>query len=205
LYRSEIPGSSGFKEVDFLTVDVLELRVAIDVLAPFLGLAVGLQTITQFVQKLDDDRATWPAPRSGLGFEFDHFVGISFSHCCSISLGCGFMRSMRRQTVKIKPFSEGILRAALRPWCAAEKEAQFDPAIALAVFSTSEIAINPAALAQTLRDCIAAHPLIEGRCSRTIVRAEQERNGIRVLSNGKGRVLPRQLRSRCKCTVRESP
>jgi glycine/D-amino acid oxidase-like deaminating enzyme len=77
------------------------------------------------------------------------------------------------------------LRAALRPWCAAEKEAEFDPAIALAVFSTPEIAINPSALAQTLRDCIAAHPLIEVRCSRTIIRAEQERNGIRILSNGK--------------------
>jgi glycine/D-amino acid oxidase-like deaminating enzyme len=77
------------------------------------------------------------------------------------------------------------LRAALRPWSSAEKEAEFDPAIAVTVFSTPEIAINPSALAQTLRECIAAHPQIEVRCDRTIVRAEKERNGIRVLSSGK--------------------
>jgi hypothetical protein len=77
------------------------------------------------------------------------------------------------------------LAAALRPWSAAEKEEEFDPAIALAVFSTPEIAINPSSLAQTLRECIAAHPLIEVRCGRTIIRADEECNGIRVLSNGK--------------------
>jgi glycine/D-amino acid oxidase-like deaminating enzyme len=76
------------------------------------------------------------------------------------------------------------LRAALRPWSAAEKDAEFDSAIALRVFSTPEIAINPSALAQTVRECIAAHPRIEVRCSRTIVRAEQERSGIGVLSDG---------------------
>src|SRR6516164_8175674 len=77
------------------------------------------------------------------------------------------------------------LRAALRPWSAAQREAEFDPAIALAVFSTPEIAINPSALAQILRDRVAAHPQIEVRCNRTVVRAEEERNGIRVLNNGK--------------------
>lgn len=76
------------------------------------------------------------------------------------------------------------LRAALRPWSAAEKEADFDPAIALAVFSTPEIAINPSALAHTLRECIAAHPLIEARCNRTIVGAKEETDGIYVMSNG---------------------
>ena len=76
------------------------------------------------------------------------------------------------------------LRAALRPWSVAEREAEFDPAIALAVFSTPEIAINPSVLAQILRDCVAAHPLIEVRCNRTVVRAEKERNGIRVLNDG---------------------
>jgi glycine/D-amino acid oxidase-like deaminating enzyme len=76
------------------------------------------------------------------------------------------------------------LRTPLRPWSAAEKEAEFDPAIALAVFSTPEIAINPSALAQTLRESIAAHPLIEVRCNRTIVGAKEETDGICVLSNG---------------------
>jgi glycine/D-amino acid oxidase-like deaminating enzyme len=77
------------------------------------------------------------------------------------------------------------LQAELRPWSVAEKEAEFDPAIAVAVFATPEIAINPSALAHTVRECIAARPQIEVRCNRTIVRAEEERNGIRVLSNGK--------------------
>jgi glycine/D-amino acid oxidase-like deaminating enzyme len=77
------------------------------------------------------------------------------------------------------------LQAALRRWSAAEKGSEFDPAIALAAFSTPEIAINPSALAQSLQECIASHPLIEVRCSRTIVGAEQERTKILVLSNGK--------------------
>jgi len=76
------------------------------------------------------------------------------------------------------------LRAALRPWSAVEKEAEFNPAIVLAVFSTPEIAINPSALAEIVRECTASHPLIEVRCGRTVVRAEEGRNGIRVLSSG---------------------
>ena len=77
------------------------------------------------------------------------------------------------------------LHAPLRPWSSAEIEAEFDPAIAVAVFSTPEIAINPSALAETLRECIAAHPQIEALCNRTVVRAEEERNGICILSDGK--------------------
>ena len=42
----------GFQEGGRLVCDVLELRVAVDVLLPFLGLAVRLQTIAQIVQKL---------------------------------------------------------------------------------------------------------------------------------------------------------
>ena len=76
------------------------------------------------------------------------------------------------------------LGAALRPWSAAEREAQFDPTAALAAFSTPEIAINPLALARIIGKCIAAHPLIEVRCNRTIVGGEEERDGIRVLSEG---------------------
>jgi glycine/D-amino acid oxidase-like deaminating enzyme len=77
------------------------------------------------------------------------------------------------------------LRAALQPWSAAQREAEFDPSIALAVFSTPEIAINPSTFARILRKRIATHPLIEVRCNRTIVRAEEVGNGIRVQSNGK--------------------
>ncbi len=76
------------------------------------------------------------------------------------------------------------LRAALRPWSTTEKGAEFDPAIALAAFYTPEVAINPLALAQTLRERIGAHPLIEVRCSRRVVGAEEDRDGIHVLSKG---------------------
>jgi glycine/D-amino acid oxidase-like deaminating enzyme len=76
------------------------------------------------------------------------------------------------------------LGSALRPWSAAEREAMFDPAIARAAVSTPEIAINPIALAQTLRECIAAHPLIEVRCNRTVIGVEEQRDGIHVLSDG---------------------
>ena len=76
------------------------------------------------------------------------------------------------------------LGAPLRLWSAAEKEAEFDPAIALAAVSTPEIAINPVALAQILRECMTAHPLIEVRCSRTVLGAEEERDRICVLSDG---------------------
>ena len=77
------------------------------------------------------------------------------------------------------------LTAPLRPWSAVEKEAEFDPAIVLAAFSTPEIAINPIALARTLRECIRAQPLIEVRCNHTVIGAEENRNGIRVLSKGR--------------------
>jgi len=78
------------------------------------------------------------------------------------------------------------LRAALRFWSAGEKDAEFDPVIALTAVSTPEIAIDPVALARIIRECIAAHPLIEVRCNRTVVGAEEERAGIRVLSEGEG-------------------
>jgi glycine/D-amino acid oxidase-like deaminating enzyme len=76
------------------------------------------------------------------------------------------------------------LGAPLRPWSAAEKEAEFDPAIAIAAVSTPEIAINPQVLAPILRECIAAHPLIEVRCGRTVLGAKMERDQICVLSEG---------------------
>jgi glycine/D-amino acid oxidase-like deaminating enzyme len=77
------------------------------------------------------------------------------------------------------------LSAPLRSWTAAEKEAEFDPTTALAVFSTPEIAINPIELAQRVRECVASLPHIEVRCSRTIVGALEERDGIQVLSEGR--------------------
>jgi len=76
------------------------------------------------------------------------------------------------------------LRTPLRIWSAAEKDAEFDPAVALAAVSTPEIAINPTPLARTLRECIADCPFIEVRCNCTVVRAERESDKIRVLIEG---------------------
>jgi len=76
------------------------------------------------------------------------------------------------------------LRSVLRPWSAAQIDEAFDPAIATAAFDTPEVAINPRKLAHAIREIIAAHPRIEVRCNRIIVGANEEREGIRVWSNG---------------------
>jgi glycine/D-amino acid oxidase-like deaminating enzyme len=76
------------------------------------------------------------------------------------------------------------LNAPLRLWSAAEKAVEFDQEVALAAVSTPEIAINPVALAETLRDCIAAHPLIEVRRRCTVLGAEMERDRVCVLNEG---------------------
>jgi hypothetical protein len=78
------------------------------------------------------------------------------------------------------------LSAPLRHWSAAEKATEFDPENALAAISTPEVAINPIALAQILREYIAVHPLIEVRCGRTVLGAEIEHDRICVLSDGHG-------------------
>ena len=48
-----------------------------------------------------------------------------------------------------------------RPWSTAEREAEFDCGIALAAFDTPEVAINPVALAQALRERIHSDRRIE--------------------------------------------
>jgi glycine/D-amino acid oxidase-like deaminating enzyme len=78
-----------------------------------------------------------------------------------------------------------ILHAPLRRWSAAETAAEFDPAMALAAVSSPEIAIDPVALAQIVRKCIAANPRIEVRCGSTVVGAEIEGVPIAVLSEGR--------------------
>jgi glycine/D-amino acid oxidase-like deaminating enzyme len=76
------------------------------------------------------------------------------------------------------------LRATLRAWSAAERESEFEAAFALAAFSTPEVAINPSALAQLLRERIAAQPRIEVRCNRTVVEAMEECDGMHVVTEG---------------------
>jgi glycine/D-amino acid oxidase-like deaminating enzyme len=67
---------------------------------------------------------------------------------------------------------------------ATQIETEFNPAVVLASVSTPEVAINPVALAQTIRDCIVTHPLIEVRCNHTVIRAKQECGRITILSEG---------------------
>ena len=77
------------------------------------------------------------------------------------------------------------LSAPLREWSAAEREAAFDPDIAIAAVSTPEIAINPTSLAETVNECILAHPLIEVHTNRTVIGAKQTEDGIHVLAEAR--------------------
>ena len=77
------------------------------------------------------------------------------------------------------------LQSPLREWSAAEKATAFNPELALAALSTPEIAINPIALAHKLRECIAARPLIEVHCGRTVIDVKLDRLRICVHSEGK--------------------
>jgi glycine/D-amino acid oxidase-like deaminating enzyme len=72
----------------------------------------------------------------------------------------------------------------LRSWSTSERQAEFDPEIALAVFDTPEIAINPIALADSLRKCVAAQPRIQIRMNRTVLRAHVTDSGIAIESDG---------------------
>lgn len=78
------------------------------------------------------------------------------------------------------------LHEPLRPWSAAEKEMAFDPTIAVAAISTPEVAINPVALALSIRDRFDDHPLIETRCNRKVVGVNAETGGMSVLSEEQG-------------------
>jgi hypothetical protein len=55
----------------------------------------------------------------------------------------------------------------------------------LPAVSTPEIAINPTSLAETVNECILAHPLIEVHNNRTVIGAKQTEDGIRVLAEAR--------------------
>jgi glycine/D-amino acid oxidase-like deaminating enzyme len=59
-----------------------------------------------------------------------------------------------------------------RPWSAAEREAEFDCGIALAAFDSPELAINPVALAQALRERIHSDRRIEVRLAHEVLSVE---------------------------------
>jgi hypothetical protein len=71
-----------------------------------------------------------------------------------------------------------------RLWSADEREAAFNPEVAMSVFDTPEVAINPINLANALRRCVADHPWIETRLRRFITGVEDEGWALRVTSKG---------------------
>lgn len=77
------------------------------------------------------------------------------------------------------------LGEALRPWSQAEIEGEFDPLIAVAAVASPEIAINPVALANNVRERIAQDPLIEVQYGRTVVGAEFASDGPCVRTTAK--------------------
>ena len=73
------------------------------------------------------------------------------------------------------------LHAGLRPWSRAEREAHFDPRIALAAFDTPEVAIDPVALAGAVRSRVHADPRIEVRTGHEVV-AVEDGSGLEVVA-----------------------
>jgi len=76
-----------------------------------------------------------------------------------------------------------------RPWSAAERGAQFDSDIAVAAFESPEVAINPVALAQALRERIHSDPRIEVRLAHHVRAVEDVDDPVVVTgaSNGPAR------------------
>ncbi len=72
------------------------------------------------------------------------------------------------------------LARPLRRWSAAERNAAFDPEIALEVLETPEVAISPEDLARQLRSCVSNHPRIELRLGSQVRRADRAEGGIRI-------------------------
>jgi glycine/D-amino acid oxidase-like deaminating enzyme len=68
-----------------------------------------------------------------------------------------------------------------RRWTAAQREASFNADLAVDAYETPEVAINPLVVAEALRQCISAHPLIETRLGCEIVDAVEEPSHISVL------------------------
>lgn len=61
------------------------------------------------------------------------------------------------------------LSAEPRMWSAAEREAEFDPEVALAAFDTPEVAIDPVTLAAAVRERVMAEPRISVRLEHEVL------------------------------------
>ena len=71
----------------------------------------------------------------------------------------------------------GDVSAPVRRWSDAEVKEHFDPSIALAVFGSPEVAIDPLMLAELVRARIAADPRIEVRTGRVVESVRRQSDG----------------------------
>jgi glycine/D-amino acid oxidase-like deaminating enzyme len=72
------------------------------------------------------------------------------------------------------------LNGAVRMWSPAEREAQFDPLVAVAAFDTPEVAIDPTALAEAIRNRVRAERRIDIRLRHNVISVE-DRDGLEVV------------------------
>jgi hypothetical protein len=75
-----------------------------------------------------------------------------------------------------------------RVWSEAEREAQFDPQVALAAFDTAEVAIDPAALAVAVRNRIGADRRIDVRLGHQVTSVD-DANGLEVVLQAPGGIV----------------
>jgi glycine/D-amino acid oxidase-like deaminating enzyme len=72
------------------------------------------------------------------------------------------------------------LADAPRTWSEAEREAQFDPQVAMAAFDTPEVAIDPVTLAEAVRKSIEADPRIDVRLGHQVTSVD-DASGLEVV------------------------
>jgi glycine/D-amino acid oxidase-like deaminating enzyme len=74
----------------------------------------------------------------------------------------------------------------LRVWSEAERDAEFDSAVAVAAVDTPEVAINPVELASAVRAAVADNPNIEVRLGRIVHSARRHDNAVTVATTETG-------------------
>ncbi|MEO7521915.1 MAG: FAD-dependent oxidoreductase [Gemmatimonas sp.] len=114
----------------------------------------------------------------------DSMVGVAeIEH--HFSLVASALHQHMSSEVRNKPVHDGV--PAYRRLFDAELETRYDPALVVAAFETSEVAIDPWAIARALRSAVRAHPRIELRLSTRVVRVDHRVDaGYDVLCVGEG-------------------
>ena len=76
----------------------------------------------------------------------------------------------------------------LRVWSDAERETHFDPGIAVAAFDTPEIAVDPVALADLVRERVRTEPRIEVRLEHEVLSVRDD-EGLTVAASASGSIV----------------